>query len=341
MQSPLSVERGLSCTINPNSIYNQPKTYTIWQLNICKISKLYSIITSGVYKFWRFKLENTQVNSSDYCLNCGTALLYPSMPCPKCQNKSKINYKDINPKINLVTRKETIYFVISLLISILLYASWGVFIYLRPQLLLYIIFFALYTLFSHGLLIGHLKGNAIKVTSAQFPEVYSIAQDLSTKMGLKKAPEIYVLQAGGCLNAFATRFAGRDFAVIYSDVLELAYKQGESALEFIICHEFAHLKNKHIQKKLWLLPASFIPFLGSAYSRACEYTCDRFGAYFQPEGAIKGLLVLAAGKELYTLVNIQEYIKQAEHDSGFWSWLAEIFATHPHLYKRLHKVSLQ
>ena len=109
-------------------------------------------------------------------------------------------------------------------------------------------------------------------------------------MELNPVPAIYVLQAGGLLNAFATRFLGRSFVVIYSDVLELAYMKGEAELAFVICHELAHIKRKHLAWRWFLYPSMLIPFLGAAYSRACEYTCDRFGAHYRPDGALGGFL---------------------------------------------------
>ena len=72
-----------------------------------------------------------------------------------------------------------------------------------------------------------------------------------------------------------------------------------------------------------------------AYSRACEYTCDRYGkAYGKPSGN-QGLLVLAAGKALYGKVNEEEMIKQTEDEHGFFMWLAEVSSTHPGLAKRV------
>lgn len=79
--------------------------------------------------------------------------------------------------------------------------------------------------------------------------------------------------------------------------------------------------------------------MGLAYSRYCEYTCDRIGAYYQPEGATSGLLVLAAGKKLYRDVNLQEFISQAENERGFWVWLSEIISTHPNLPKRIRALT--
>jgi Zn-dependent protease with chaperone function len=77
------------------------------------------------------------------------------------------------------------------------------------------------------------------------------------------------------------------------------------------------------------------PFLGSAYSRACEYTCDRYGNALEPEGGVDGLLVLAAGRDLYSQVNATEYMKQRETESGFFVQYAEIISTHPNLPKRV------
>lgn len=82
----------------------------------------------------------------------------------------------------------------------------------------------------------------------------------------------------------------------------------------------------------------FIPFLGSAYSRACEYTCDRFGAYYQPQGSAKGLLILAAGKKLYQKMNIDKFGLQASEETGFWISFSEILGTHPNLPKRVNAV---
>jgi len=84
-----------------------------------------------------------------------------------------------------------------------------------------------------------------------------------------------------------------------------------------------------------IAPARFVPYLGPAYSRACEYTCDRVGAYCAPDGAIDGLLVLAAGSWLHRHVNAQEFAKQADSDRGFWIRRAELVSSHPRLPKRV------
>jgi Zn-dependent protease with chaperone function len=154
-------------------------------------------------------------------------------------------------------------------------------------------------------------------------------------MGLKQVPAIYVVESGGLLNAFATRFMGRDFVIIFSDVLELALEKGEPAVGFIVGHEIAHLWRGHLKHRWLTMPARFLPYLGLAYSRACEYTCDRLGAWCQPDGAISGLLALAAGKQLHAHVDVKEFAAQAETDKNFWTRRAEIMSSHPLLPKRV------
>jgi len=199
----------------------------------------------------------------------------------------------------------------------------------------YLMIFLFVSLFMHGIFIGRMRGNGIKLSDDQFPEVYDIAKKLSDEMGFSQVPDIYLIESGGIINAFATKFMSRDFIILYTELMELAYEKGEDALAFVICHELAHIKRKHLTRRGILLPANFIPFLSSAYSRACEYTCDSIAAYHVPQGAISGLLVLAAGKKLYKRVNAAAVCHQSKAEGGFWVWLSEILSTHPNLTKRI------
>jgi Zn-dependent protease with chaperone function len=136
--------------------------------------------------------------------------------------------------------KENLYFIIKLIISLVVY---GAIILSIPSLskielaafsilIVYGLIFIFYIIFAHGLLIGYLKGNAIRINENQFPELFAIAKEEAEKLKLAKMPAIYILQAGGLLNAFATRFYGKDFVVIYSDVLELAFEKGNQTVHF-------------------------------------------------------------------------------------------------------------
>ena len=98
------------------------------------------------------------------------------------------------------------------------------------------------------------------------------------------------------------------------------------------------LETRKTPKKFWLYPAGCVPFLSQAYSRACEYSCDAIGAALEPNGAIRGVMVLASGKRLYREMDEASFVEQARQPSDFWIWLAEHLASHPNLSKRVDAI---
>ena len=251
---------------------------------------------------------------------------------------SKISYK--------VNSKENIYFYLRLVASIALYFL-IVDLFLESLdsesplmktvfvLYVYMVLILVFVFFRFGMLIGYLKGNAVKLSKSQFPEIWQVVVQQSELLGLKTTPSVFILQSGGLLNAFAARFVGRNYIVLFSEVVESALEQDKKILEFIIGHELGHIKRNHMIKKMILMPSYLIPFLGSAYSRACEYTCDNIGHAMSSAGVKSGLLLLASGRSIYKNVNIKEFLNQDSSEAGFWKWFSEKVSSHPNLNKRL------
>ena len=234
---------------------------------------------------------------------------------------------------SLVHPREQTYFVVCLVWSALVYL--GLLVSLIG--ILYLIVGAVIIALGQGLLVGAFRGNAVRVSETQFPDLHRLNQQITQQLNLTPPP-VYVIQGGGLLNAFATWFFSRGFVVLYADVLELAYEEGEPAVAFVLCHELAHLKRRHVQSQWLIYPALLTPFVGAAYLRACEYTCDRYGAYYQPSGAAPGLLLLAAGKKLYRRVDAPAFAGQVATETGFWIRFAELLSSHPTLPKRVRAV---
>jgi len=223
-------------------------------------------------------------------------------------------------------------FAASLLASVGVYVGLAV---LAPEVLLYVTGFAALGLCLLGWSIGQVRANGVRVSEVQLPEVHRIAVELAHELGLSRLPAIYVVQAGGALNAFAASFVRRDFVVLYSDVADLATEGREAELAFVIAHELTHIRRRHPRWSWALTGSHLIPFLSSAYSRACEHTCDLTAAALRPDGAPGGLLVLAAGKRLARRVDPLVFADQRRTENGFWLALVEVTSSHPSLPTRV------
>ena len=84
------------------------------------------------------------------------------------------------------------------------------------------------------------------------------------------------MQGGGVLNAFATRFLGRNYVVLLSDIVD-AMEEHPDGVSFYFGHELGHIRRHHLTGNLLRAPVLWLPLIGAAYSRAKESTCDRHG----------------------------------------------------------------
>lgn len=202
-------------------------------------------------------------------------------------------------------------------------------------LLIYLLLGYLFFLFAHSAFISHLKGSGVKLSEAQYPDLYEKLTQGCSKIGLDEVPEAYVLRTD-FFNALATKFLGRHFVVLFSDVVDALESQPD-AIDFYIGHEFGHIHRKHLSWSTFLMPASVLPVLGSALRRAEEYTCDRYGvACCQSEDDIKAAIAaMAAGDSRWKSINVDAYLKQIADTSGFWMSFNELTSDYPWLTKRM------
>lgn len=202
--------------------------------------------------------------------------------------------------------------------------------------LLYALVLGSFFFVMHLAFIAHVRGSGVRLGADQFPALHARVEQLAMRMGMEKVPDAYLMQAGGSLNAFATRFLGTNLIVLFSDLLE-ACGDDEAARDMIIAHELGHVHAGHLRWHWFLLPSKLVPFLGGALSRAREYTCDRYGlaGAGDPDGAVLGMAILSAGGKHGPAVNRQALARQrADIDTG-WMTIGEWFSSHPPLTKRI------
>ena len=206
--------------------------------------------------------------------------------------------------------------------------------------LVYILFIFVGYLFAHSALIAWIRGNGVRITAQQFPDLYKRYLYCCNRLGMTNVPDAYIINGGGVLNAFATRFLGRYFVVLYSNVVDALMDKPES-INFYIGHELAHIRRKHLTWGPFIWPASILPLMGAGYSRAREYTCDAFGRACCADTlpAVHGLVALAAGEKRWAVVNVPAYLEQTRETGGFWMSFHELIADYPWIVKRAARIA--
>jgi hypothetical protein len=179
------------------------------------------------------------------------------------------------------------------------------------------------------------EGNGVCVSATQFPELHDTLRRYCDRLGHLKIPALYLAdQAKGISNAFAAwRY---EFIVIRPVFLIAPLEEVRPIYEFEIGRELGRLRLGHARWWDELLVAYVVklPLLRNPLLHARTYACDRYGAYLAPD-SIRGLIVSASGRQLLKLVNVPEFVAQAESDRGFWPWLSNLAGHEPHVTFRL------
>lgn len=198
--------------------------------------------------------------------------------------------------------------------------------------------FLLY-LFAQSALISYVRGNAVELSPSQFPDLHRQFEACCERLQIGDRPTAFVLNGNGGFNAFATRFLGQEYVVLYSDVVD-AMEHHPDGVSFYLGHELGHIKRKHLQWHLLRWPVLWLPLLGGAYARACESTCDRHGLACSSSStsAAQALVALASGGGRWARVDLPSMQRQAAASDGFWMSFHELIGGYPWVSKRVARV---
>lgn len=235
--------------------------------------------------------------------------------------------------MNLIYKNEKTLFLIAAIISGLFWIA--LILGTLGIALLYLLFVYIFFLFAHSGFITYLKGNGVRITEDQYPDLHARLVRCCGEVGVKDVPEAYLLRTD-FFNALATRFLGRNFVVLYTDVVD-ALDDQQGAIDFYIGHELGHIHRKHLLWRWFLFPAMVLPLLGYALRRAEEYTCDRYGVKCcESKDDIKAAIAaIAAGDTRWKSINAEAYTKQVKESRGFWMSFNELTSDYPWLTKRM------
>lgn len=243
------------------------------------------------------------------------------------------------------TSKEVTYNFILCTIGALIYVSLAYFLAqaetkelmsLLP-IMLYLFAFGIFFLVAALLFRANAMGNMILISEEQFPHLHQMVVEGSKKLGLDSAPEAFLYNANGFFNAFARQTFGKKYLLLTASLVDATT---DEQVKFVIGHELGHHAAGHLGfVGFWLrFPARIVPFLHRAYSRQCEYTCDKIGYYLSRDvsHSCTAIQMLGCGcQKLNGKLNLFAFEKQEHMVPAVSGFISEIFRTHPRLTKRV------
>ncbi len=188
---------------------------------------------------------------------------------------------------------------------------------------------------------NQLLGQSALVSSTQFPEIFSLAVESAMRLNMQQ-PEVFLRQ-DPTLNAYAIGFLRKKSVILHSATVEA---MTPTELEYIIGHEFTHIKCGHTNLKVITssheairipLISHFMKFVFLFWGRKAEYTSDRGGILCCRDinAAISAMCKLAVGPALYQKMDVSHFMNQQIATQHSMAKLSEAFSTHPYLVKRI------
>lgn len=180
-----------------------------------------------------------------------------------------------------------------------------------------------------------IRGNSIRLSPDQVPQIHSILEEHCRKLGLSYVPDLYLSEDAISGPAQAFSVWRRDYIVLNAKLAEIETAENRAALAFALGRELGRVRLGHLKwwNEMLIAHVSRIPFLRSPLLHARTYSCDRYGAFLAASG-FNELLAQAAGRKLLKNLNLGDYLRQAREYHGFWARLAGITNESPPLLWR-------
>lgn len=240
----------------------------------------------------------------------------------------------MNKKILIYKNERLSLIIVIITMLALLYLFYEINIYLMLGVIVFSLFYIL-------LIQSQQRGNSLKVTKDQYPNLFKHLISCANTLGVKRLPDLYIHQ-DPYLNAFAMGFKHPYIIVLNSAVVE---NLESNEIKSIIGHEMGHLRFKHTQILSIISPAGkkipFVDYIFGFWSRRAEYTADRSALLCvgDKKTVIKTLLKIAYGPKVGKKVNFDELMIQLEKSiSGKLDYLGETLGNHPYITKRIWEI---
>jgi Zn-dependent protease with chaperone function len=190
--------------------------------------------------------------------------------------------------------------------------------------------------FATGLMRGQLLGNAVQVTERQLPALHRTSQAAQANLPPVQI-NLFVVQDPR-MNAFTFGYKEPYAIVLTSALVE---KMEPEEIQAVIGHELGHILFEHVRLiNIMAGLGGLFRILFFQWSRSCEYSADAIALLstgWKPEPMVSAMLKLASGLSEIE-IDLDEFLAQVDQNSRTAANSAEIFSTHPLIYKRIQRL---
>ncbi|HTA38680.1 MAG TPA: M48 family metallopeptidase [Candidatus Acidoferrales bacterium] len=184
-----------------------------------------------------------------------------------------------------------------------------------------------------------IRGNSVRLSEKQFPEVYAILQDHCRRLGMTDVPELFL--TAGNIQPFSVTYSSwrENYIVLHQVLFDIVESKSIDVVSFVLAHELGaiRLNQTAIWNEMLLTYVSAIKWFRYPLERARTYSRDRYGAALSPTG-FRGLLINAVGRRLMDNVDIPDYLEQAFKYRGFWANINAFFEPKPQVFNRINQL---
>jgi hypothetical protein len=184
-----------------------------------------------------------------------------------------------------------------------------------------------------------IRGNSIRVSASQFPEVYAVLLDHCRRLGMRDLPELFISSAS--IQPYSRAFSSwrENYIVLHQIVFDIDDRKTMDVVAFLIAHELGaiRLNQTAVWNEMLLTYLSAIKWLRHPLERVRTFSRDRYGATLSPTG-FRGLLINAIGRRLMDHVDLDDFFAQMRTYGGFWSGLNIFFEPRPQVLTRLRRL---
>jgi hypothetical protein len=184
-----------------------------------------------------------------------------------------------------------------------------------------------------------IRGNSLRLSNEQFPEVYAILQSHCQRLGMTGMPELFLTAAS--IQPFSQTFSSwrERYIVIHQIIFDIDDRKSMDVISFLLGHELGAIRLNHtaVWNEMLLTYISALKLFRNPLERVRTYSRDRYGAALTPTG-FRGVLINATGRRLMDRVNVEEYFRQARRYGGLWANVNVFFEPKPQVLMRLKQL---